>query len=287
MKIVIIGANGQLGSDLVKIFKDTEHEIFPLTHTDIDITNFKLSKNILDNIRPDIVIDCAAYVRVDDAEDFPEKAFLINAVGARNVANLCKELESILIYISTDYIFDGKKKEPYTEEDIPNPLNVYGNSKLAGEYFVKNILDRYYIIRSSSLFGIAGSSGKGGNFIETMIKKAKNNEEIKVVDDMIMSPTYTKDLANTIKIILERKLPFGIYNVTNNGECSWYEFAKKIFDIINIYANMSPIKTGKQKARRPIYSSLSNSKIEKYGIEIENWGIALNNYLIEKDIFET
>lgn len=282
MKIVIIGANGQLGSDLVKIFKDTEHEIFPLSHTDIDITDFKLSKNILDNIKPDIVIDCAAYIRVDDAEDFPEKAFLINAIGTRNVANLCKELESALIYISTDYIFDGTKKEPYTEEDIPNPLNVYGNSKLAGEYFVRNILEKYYIIRSSSLFGIAGSSGKGGNFVETMIKKAKNNEEIRVVDDMIMSPTYTKDLANAIKIILKKKLPFDTYNMTNRGECSWYEFTKTIFEILEIKVNLFPINIGKQKAKRPKYSSLSNSKLQRYGIEIEDWNVALNNYLIEK-----
>lgn len=282
MKIAIIGSNGQLGSDLVKIFENNRYKVVPLTHDDIDVTNFKLSKDTLENIRPDIIINCAAYVRVDDAEDFPEKVFAINALGARNIAIISKELDSILIYISTDYIFDGTKGQPYTEEDVPNPLNVYGDSKLAGEHFVKNILEKYYIIRSSSLFGTAGSSGKGGNFIETMIKKVRNNEEIKVVDDMIMSPTYTKDLADTIKKILEIKLPFGIYNAINNGECSWYEFTKKIFEEMNIDANLSPIKTGKQKATRPRYSSLSNYKLKKYGIEIEDWNTALNNYLIEK-----
>lgn len=282
MKIAIIGAGGQLGSDLVKIFKDTEHEIFPLIHADIDVIDFKLSKVILSNIKPDVVINCAAYVRVDDAEDFPEKTFLINTIGARNVAIISKELESILVYISTDYVFDGMKKGPYIEDDMPNPLNVYGNSKLAGEYFVKNTLERYYVIRSSSLFGVVGASGKGGNFIETMIKKARNNEEIKVVDDMIMSPTYTKDLANAIKIMLEKKLPFDTYNITNSGECSWYEFAKKIFEILCINANLCPIKTGEQKAMRPRYSSLSNFKLIKYGIDIEYWNVALINYLVEK-----
>lgn len=132
----------------MKVFKDTEHEIFPLTHNEIDVTDFKLSKVILDNIKPSIVINCAAYVRVDDAEDFPERTFAINAIGARNVVLICRELESILVYISTDYVFDGIKTEPYTEDDMSNPLNVYGNSKLAGEYFVKNILERYYVIRS-------------------------------------------------------------------------------------------------------------------------------------------
>lgn len=282
MKIAIIGSNGQLGSDIVKIFDNDKHEVIPLTHDDIDVTNFKLSKEILENIKPDVIINCAAYVRVDDAEDFPEKAFTVNALGAGNIAIISKELNSILVYISTDYIFDGTNGQPYTEEDTPNPLNVYGDSKLVGEYFVKNILEKYYIIRSSSLFGIAGSSGKGGNFVESIIKKAKNGEEIKVVDDMIMSPTYTKDLADTIKKILDRKLPFGIYNAINNGECSWYEFTKKIFEEMNIDANLFPIKTGKQKATRPRYSSLSNYKLKKYGIEIEDWNTALNNYLIEK-----
>ena len=282
MKIAIIGANGQLGSDLVNIFKDTDNDIIPLTCADIDITDFRWSKSVLENIKPEIVINCAAYVRVDDAEDIPEKAFDTNTIGTRNIVIICKEIESILVHISTDYIFDGMKKKPYTEEDIPNPLNVYGNSKLAGEYFIKCIVKKHYIIRSSSLFGVVGAGGKGGNFVETMIKKAKSGEEIKVVDNMIMSPTYTKDLAGIIKKIIERKLPYGIYNVTNNGECSWYEFAKTTFEILGIKVNLSPIKNGEQKTMRPIYSSLSNDKLKKYGLEMEEWEKALKNYLIEK-----
>jgi dTDP-4-dehydrorhamnose reductase len=284
MKIAIIGANGQLGFDLVRSFKNTEHEIVPLVHADIDVTNFKLSREVLKNIKPEAVINCAAYVRVDDAEEFADKAFAVNALGARNIALICSELNSVLVYISTDYIFDGRKEQPYTEEDIPNPLNVYGNSKLAGEFFVRNILEKYYIIRSSSLFGTAGASGKGGNFVETMIKKARNKEEIKVVDDMVMSPTYTKDAAGMIKNIIAKKLPFGIYNVSNAGQCTWYDFSKRIFETLNMQVNLSPTKTNilQSKARRPMFSPLINAKLKKHGLEMEGWETALENYLIEK-----
>lgn len=153
IKIAIIGAKGQLGFDLVRAFKDTEHEIVPLTHADIDVTDLRSSVDILRNIQPEAVLNCAAYVRVDDAEEFADKAFAVNALGARNIALICSDLNLILVHISTDYVFDGRKTEPYTEEDTPDPLNVYGNSKLAGEYCIRNILEKYYIIRSSSLFG--------------------------------------------------------------------------------------------------------------------------------------
>lgn len=288
MKIAIIGAKGQLGFDLVRAFKDTGHEVVPLTHADIDVTDFKLSQKILKNIQPEAVINCAAYVRVDDAEDFTDKAFVVNALGARNIALICKDLNSILVHISTDYIFDGQKSQPYTEEDIPNPLNVYGNSKLAGEYFVRNTLDKYYIIRSSSFFGAAGASGKGGNFVETMIKKVRNNEEIRVVDDMIMSPTYTKDAAEMIKRILTRELPFGIYHAANSGQCSWYEFAGAIFEMLGMEVSLFPTKTNilQSKARRPMFSPLARIKLKKYGLEMESWEEALERYLIEKKILE-
>ncbi len=284
MRIAIIGANGQLGFDLVRSFKNTEHEIIPLLHADIDVTDLKLSREVLKNIKPEAVINCAAYVRVDDAEEFTDKAFAVNAIGARNIALVCRELNPVLVYISTDYIFDGRKKQPYTEEDVPNPLNVYGNSKLAGEYFVRNILEKYYIIRSSSLFGAAGASGKGGNFVETMIKKARSKEEIKVVDDMVMSPTYTRDAAEMIKNILSKKLPFGIYHVANTGQCTWYDFSKRIFETLDLQADLSPTKTDilRSKARRPMFSPLVSARLKKHGLEMESWEIALENYLIEK-----
>lgn len=285
IKIAIIGANGQLGFDLVRAFKDTEHEIIPLTHADIDVTDLRSSGEILRNIQPEAVLNCAAYVRVDDAEEFAEKAFAVNALGARNTALICKGLDAILVYISTDYVFDGRKNQPYTEEDIPNPLGVYGASKLAGEYFVRNIVGKHYIIRSSSLFGIAGASGKGGNFVETMIKKAQSGEEIKVVDDMVMSPTYTRDAADMIKRILIKELPSGIYHAANTGQCSWYEFARAIFETLGMKADLLPTKTNilHLNARRPMYSPLISIRLKKYGLEMESWETALRNYLIEKE----
>jgi dTDP-4-dehydrorhamnose reductase len=285
--IAIIGANGQLGSDLVKVFKSSKYEIVPLTHADIDITNFELSQKVLRNIQPDVIINCAAYVRVDDAEDNADIAFGVNAIGARNIAKICAILNSTLMHVSTDYVFDGRKNKPYTEDDVPNPINVYGNSKLAGEYFARNIMERYYIIRSSSLFGVAGASGKGGNFVETIIKKARNGEEIRVVDDMVMSPTYTRDAAEMMRDILMEELPFGIYHAANSGSCSWFDFAKAIFDTLDIDANLLPIQTSApgSKAKRPIFSALLAARLKKYGLGMPCWENGLRGYLNEKGYF--
>ena len=280
MKVAIIGANGQLGSDLVKVFGN---EAIPLTHRDLDVADLE-SVKILNKLRPEEVINTAAYVRVDDAELKVEKAFQVNAIGALNVAKACNELNAINVYISTDYVFNGSKGTPYEEEDVPNPLNVYGLSRYAGEIFTRNYSRKYYIIRVASLYGKAGASGKGGNFVETMITKARNKEEIMVVDDMVMSPTYTKDAAEMIKKILEKNLPFGIYHVTNSGYCSWYEFAGAIFEALDLETSLSPTKTNifQSKAKRPMFSALESIRLRKYGLVMKNWKQALNDYLIEK-----
>ncbi|MBW9223432.1 dTDP-4-dehydrorhamnose reductase [Methanothermococcus sp. SCGC AD-155-E23] len=279
MKVAVIGATGQLGSDLVKVFE----EVIPLTHSDIEVTDLS-SCEVLKELKPHIVINTAAYHKTDECEDNPEKAFLVNAIGARNVALTCKEIGAINVYISTDYVFDGSKEEPYTEEDIPNPINVYGISKYAGELLTRTLCDRYYIIRVSSLFGVAGASGKGGNFVETMIKKGKAGEELYVVNDITMSPTYTKDAAVAIKKILSSKLPYGVYHVTNDGFCTWYEFAKAIFEITGIDAKLNPTTSDRYptKAKRPKNSALSIEKIRFYGIEMRHWRDALRDYLMEK-----
>lgn len=289
MRIAIIGANGQLGSDLVKVFNSSKHEIVPLTHADIDVTKSELSEKVLRNVQPDVIINCAAYVRVDDAEDNADIAFGVNAIGARNVARICEELNSTLMHISTDYVFDGRKEKPYIEDDVPNPVNVYGNSKLAGEYFVRNIPEGYYVIRSSSLFGAAEARGKGGNFVENMIKKAKSFEEIRVVDDMVMSPTYTRDAAGMIRDILMAELPSGIYHVANSGSCSWFDFTKAIFEMQDMDVNLLPIKTSalRSKAKRPMFSALVSARLKKHGLEMPSWGDGLRGYLNEKGYFES
>jgi dTDP-4-dehydrorhamnose reductase len=280
VKVAIIGANGQLGSDLVEVFSE---EAIPLTHRDLDVADFE-SVQILNELKPDVVINTAAYVRVDDAEVKVEEAFRVNALGALNVAKACDELNAINVYISTDYVFDGTKNEPYTEDDVPNPINVYGLTKYSGELFTQNYSQQYYIVRVSSLYGKAGSSGKGGNFVDFMIQKARNAEEIKVVDDMFMSPTYTKDVAVMLKQFLAMEPTFGFCHMVNEGYCTWFDFTRDIFSILGRDAEVKPIKSSdiQRLARRPIFSALKNQILENSGLHMRNWKEALKAYLTEE-----
>jgi len=281
VKIVIIGSTGQLGTDLLKILQD-DNEVIGLTHNDIEVSDYK-SCLILKELKPEVIINTAAFHKTDQCEEEPLKTFSVNAIGAKNVATISKEINAITVYISSDYVFDGSKKEPYTEEDTPNPINTYGISKLAGELYTKQN-PKHYIIRVASLFGVAGASGKGGNFVETMIKKALNKEVINVVDDMWMSPTYTKDAALIIKKILKANVPYGVYHATNKGYCTWFQFAQEIFKLTGLTPIIKPIRTDQlqMKAKRPRFSALESVKLPKYGIQTRRWEEALKEYLIEK-----
>jgi len=281
MKIAIIGSTGQLGTDLMKTLNDG-YEVVGLAHKDIEVADYD-SCLILKEHRPDIVINTAAFHKTDLCEEEPLKAFSVNALGTRNVALISKEIAATTVFISTDYVFDGLKKEPYTEDDVPAPINTYGISKLASEHFAREN-PKHYIVRIASVFGKAGASGKGGNFVETMITKAKKNETITVIDDMWMSPTYTKDAASILKGILELQLPFGVYHATNKGYCSWYQFAQEIFQITGLNPTLTPIKTEQLslKARRPRFSALTSTKLSRYNLEPREWKEALRAYLIEK-----
>jgi len=281
MRIVVIGSTGQLGTDLMKVL-GTDHEVIGLTHSDIEATDYN-SCLILKKFDPDVIINTAAFHKTDLCEDEPLKTFSVNALGAKNVAVISKEIDAACVFISTDYVFDGTKNEPYTEDDVPNPINTYGISKLAGELYTR-WNPKHYVVRVASLFGVAGASGKGGNFVETMIKKAKSGEVIRVVDDMWMSPTYTRDAATAIKKILELELPFGVYHVTNQGFCTWFQFAKEIFNQLDLNPVLEPIKTEelKMKAKRPRFSALKSIKLPKYGIHMREWKEALYDYLVEK-----
>ena len=286
MKVAILGANGQLSSDLVETFGE---DAIPLTHRDLDVTEPENMK-ILKELKPEVIINTAAYVRVDDAEVEVEKAFRVNAIGALNIAKVCNEINAVNVYISTDYVFDGAKGKPYDEEDVPNPINVYGLSKYIGEIFTRNYSKRYYIIRVASLYGKAGARGKGGNFVDSMIQKAKNEAEITVVDDVFMSPTYTKDVSRMLKrfldLDLEIKPAFGVYHIVNEGYCNWYDFTKEIFNILGWDAQIqiTPIKSSELKrlARRPIFSALKNKKLDDLGLRMRNWKGALKDYLTEQ-----
>jgi dTDP-4-dehydrorhamnose reductase len=281
MKIAVIGSTGQLGTDLVKTLSAT-HDVIGLTHSDLEVADYD-SLVILKEQRPDVVINTAAFHKTDQCEEEPQKTFCVNALGSRNIALITKEIGATIVYVSTDYVFDGSKKEPYTEDDVPAPLSTYGISKLAAEHFTRQN-PRHYILRIASVFGKAGASGKGGNFVETMIKKAKNNDSIMVVDDMFMSPTYTKDAASILKGILELQLPYGVYHATNKGFCSWYQFAKEIFQITKLTPDLKPTKTDPNygKATRPIFSALASTKLSQYNLEPRSWQEALRAYLIEK-----
>ena len=282
MRITIIGSNGQLGRDLVRVFKG--YDLKPLTHEDVEITDFPQLKNVIEEYIPDVIINTAAFHNVPECEKKPEKAFLVNSIGVKNLADLCRINNIILIHISTDYIFDGKKNSPYHEEDIPNPLNVYGISKLAGEFLAKRV-EKHYIIRVASLFGVSGCRAKGGgNFVKTMINFAKTKKAVQVTSNIVCSPTYTLDAAIRIKEILEKKLPYGIYHVTNSGSCSWYEFAVEIFNRIGVNIKVEKRIESEEIAgvKRPLYSALTSIKIKP----LRHWKEALKSYLEEEKILK-
>jgi len=282
MKVVIIGADGQLGSDLVKSFKGDR--AFPLYYPDFDITKPERTKEILSHLKADIVINTAAFHRVDECEDNPQKSFLVNSVAVRDLALICQELNFVLVHFSTDYVFDGKKRKPYEEKDRPNPLNVYAISKLAGEYFVSNILDKYFIIRSCGLYGEAGCWGKGFNFVDLMITLKKKGKPLRIVNDQWVTPTATAELAQRIWELIQTS-HYGLYHLTNEGKCTWYEFAKTIFSLIGDKTHLKPVDSDSYgaRAKRPFYSVLVNKKAKKIRItEFSHWKVALKSYLIKK-----
>jgi len=285
VRVLIIGVNGQLGTDLCRALKD--FEVIPLAHADIEIVDMSSVRKSFKKHKPNVVINTAAFVRVDDCEVEKDRAFLVNALGARNVAVATQELEARLVHISTDYVFGGEAEPhstPYTEFNIPAPVNTYGRSKLAGEEFVRNLCLRHFIIRSSALFGVAGASGKGGNFVETMLRLAKEQDELRVVNDQIFSPTYTKDLASKIAELIDTEY-YGIFHITNKGACSWYEFTREILRLAKLKTSVVPIASDQypQKAKRPHYSVLDNYHLRLLGMDdLRPWQEALEDYMISK-----
>jgi dTDP-4-dehydrorhamnose reductase len=282
MKILVTGANGQLGTDLCKVLRD--FELIPLTDKDIEISDMSSVKQAFSKYKPHIIINTAAFVRVDDCEDEKDKSFSVNALGARNVAVVAQELGARLVHLSTDYVFGGEaepRTAPYTEFDTPVPLSIYGKSKLGGENLVRHFCLRHFIVRTSGLFGVAGSMGKGGNFIETMLRLAKERDELRVVDDQVFSPTYTTDLARKIVQLMTTDY-YGIFHITNRGACSWYELTTEILKLAGIKTTVIPITSDQypQKARRPHFSVLDNYHLRLLGMDdMRPWQEALKDYL--------
>jgi dTDP-4-dehydrorhamnose reductase len=289
MVVLVTGANGQLGQSLQFIAKNYPklHFVF-CSSSDLDITNLESCQAVFLKIKPNYCINAAAYTAVDKAESEPEKANLINVIGPKNLAVVCKEFSSVLLHISTDFVFDGSKNIPYNETDIPNPTGVYGQTKLDGEKAIQAVFSNYYIIRTSWVY-----SQFGKNFMKTMLRLASERDSISVVNDQIGSPTNAVDLAEClVKIICHTELVevqqpttdnFGVYNFSNEGQCSWYDFAKKIFEINNCTIDLKSIPTSSfpTPAKRPKYSVLDKTKIKStFGLEIKNWEDSLKTIAI-------
>lgn len=267
MKVVIIGVNGQLGSEFPAAWPDAE--ITPLTRADLDVTDADAVRTAFESLRPDVVINTAAFHKVELCERDPETSFRVNATAARDVAQAAQAVGAAVVFISTDYVFAGDTGRPYREDDARRPQNVYGVSKMAGEDLVALACERHFIIRSSGLYGVRGASGKGGNFIETILKRARETGALQVVTDQTLSPTFTADLARGIRQVVLHGRP-GRYHVTNAGALTWYDFAVLAVRLAGLAATttVEPISstTWDQALRRPAYSVLENAAMREQGL---------------------
>lgn len=280
-KIVVLGSNGQLGSDLIKVLS-FGHELVASAHADVDAASFDVLSQLEQYADADYIINCIATTNVDGCEDNPQATFVINSGFVVQLAQFCQMNEITLVHISTDYVFDGSSTRPYTELDQPNPLNVYGLSKYAGEIAVKSYVSKHFILRVSSLFGVAGASGKGGNFVTTMLRLANEKDSWTVIDDQLTCPTHTLDIARAIKTLIEQAVTeYGIYNCVSGSSCSWFEFTQEILRQTGYNPEkVKPISYSeyKFKALRPQYGVMNVDKLSKYYV-MPSYQAALAQYL--------
>jgi dTDP-4-dehydrorhamnose reductase len=281
---VVIGATGQLGSDLVRTF-DQPGELVALSTRDVDILDAARTRSILEALQPTCVINTAAYNLVDRAEDDRRSAFALNAEAVGTLAAVCQAAGARLVHFSTDYVFDGAKRMPYLETDSPQPVSVYGESKLAGERLALERCERSVIFRVCGLFGLAGSLGKGkGNFVETMLRLAREGRPLRVVSDQVLCPSYTLDLARKVWKVLP-KVAHPIYHLTNAGQVSWYEFARRALELAGLTADLTPVTAAEYgaRARRPAYSVLAHAHLAALGEDdLRPWDAALPAYVAER-----
>ncbi len=281
---MVIGATGQLGSDLVRTF-DQPGELVALSTRDVDILDAERTRSILEALQPTCVINTAAYNLVDRAEDDGRSAFALNAVAVGTLAAVCQAAGARLVHFSTDYVFDGAKRTPYLETDSPQPVSVYGESKLAGERLALERCERSVIFRVCGLFGLAGSLGKGkGNFVETMLRLAREGRPLRVVSDQVLCPSYTLDLARKVWKVLP-KVAHPIYHLTNAGQVSWYEFARRALELAGLTADLTPVTAAEYgaRARRPAYSVLAHAHLAALGEDdLRPWDAALPAYVAER-----
>ncbi len=286
MKVAVIGGDGQLGTDVVSAFASRGDAVFSLTHTDIELSSMESVITSLGKQEVDVVVNTAAMHHVENCEQQPDKAYGVNAIGARNLALVTRDLEAVLVHVSTDYVFDGAKGEPYVETDSPLPVNVYGNSKLAGEYFVRTMNPKHYVLRTSALYGKHPCRAKGGkNFVELMLKLGRDRGRVRVIDNEFVSPTPTIDVARQIVSLSEHDA-FGIYHATAEGSCSWYEFAREIFAIAKVGAQVEVASPSEfpSKVPRPCYSVLENRGLKDGDLNVfRPWQAGLAEYLCQAE----
>lgn len=275
MKIVVTGANGQLGTDVVIAARIEGYEVYGFNREELDITSIEQVLSKVCEIQPDVIIHCAAYTKVDLAETEVEKAFCVNANGSRNIAVAAEKIGAKVCYISTDYVFDGTSQVPYQEYDRTGPISIYGKSKLAGEELTKTISSKYFIVRTSWVYGHSGH-----NFVKTMLRLANEKDELSIVQDQVGAPTYTIDLAKfLLELVVTEK--YGIYHASNTGKCSWYEFAEKIFEEAEVEIKLIPITTDQfpTPAKRPSFSLLDDLSIRTNGFQpLQDWRKGLKDY---------
>lgn len=280
MKIALIGADGQLGSELLKVLGRRE-TVIPLFYPEFDITRPGEAQGVLCGLGPDLVINTAAFHRVDECEDNPQASFLVNAIAVRDLALTARRQDFALVHFSTDYVFDGRRRRPYIEGDPARPLNVYGVSKLAGEFFLSALLDKHFLIRTCGLYGPAGPRDKAPNFVDRMLALAGEGKTIRVVNDQWVSPTSAAELAARVAELI-RTRHYGLFHLTNEGECTWFEFAKEIFRQASLNPRLEAIDSRSfgARARRPRYSVLENKRSKELGLkDFSPWPAALAAYL--------
>ena len=285
MRIALIGSNGQLAHDLDVVLKECGHEVLGLSHQQVEVAEHDSVQSALPPLEPDLVINTTAYHKVDIVEDDPDRAFAVNATGVRNLAMVCRELNAPLVHVSTDYVFSGQKGHPYIEDDPVDPINVYGVSKAAGEMLLRYLWPRHFIVRASGLYGVAGSSGKGGNFVETMLRLAREGKAIKVVNDQTLTPTSTHSLAIQIAKLIETDA-YGTYHATCQGECTWFDLAAEIFKISGLSPDLSPQTTAESgaRAKRPSCSIFENARLDGLGVDLMSpWQESLRSCLERRE----
>ncbi|MDK2972490.1 MAG: dTDP-4-dehydrorhamnose reductase [Candidatus Sumerlaeota bacterium] len=286
--VLITGSEGMLGSEVVRHLKRrTDVRVIRGTQASLDITNVAAVKALFEVQRPTHVVHCAAFTQVDTAEKDPLTAYMVNSEGTKNLAFFAREFDSEFLYVSTDYVFDGDKGEPYLETDETNPINVYGDSKLRGEQYVQTLCERHKIVRTSWLNGLAGMTNR--NFIETMLRFSETRDQLSVVNDQTGRPTFTFDLAPAIALLLDMKA-YGTFHVTGEGSCTWFDLATKVFEIAGKEVTLKPVTSDQFRslARRPRHSVLLNTRFKALGLPLlPEWEDSLREYFRRRRLAES